>query len=362
MSKPRRIKVLVVDDSAIVRKLLSDAISGESDLEVVGTAPDAYVARDKILALQPDVLTLDIEMPRMDGLTFLKKVMQYHPMPVIIISSLGQASCQAALEALRLGAVDVLAKPGGQYSVGELATILAAKVRAAASARVRRQPDEVPVPSSVSATQKSRPANMRSLPAETIIAIGASTGGTEAIQQVLVGMPDDCPPILITQHIPPVFSRAFADRLNQVCPMEVKEAEDGDVVQSGRALIAPGNFHMVLRGGTSGYRVQILSGPPVCYQRPSVDVMFSSVAETAGSHAIGAILTGMGSDGAQGMLRMKRTGARTIAQDEASCVIFGMPREAIRVGAVEQIVPLPRIASAILKHSVPVSGSAIKTA
>jgi two-component system chemotaxis response regulator CheB len=343
MNNGHKIKVLIVDDSAIVRKILSDAIAGEPDLEVVGTAPDPFIARNKILALQPDVLTLDIEMPRMDGLTFLKKLMRHHPLPVIVISSLGQASCQASLDALRLGAVDVLAKPGGPYSVGELRTDLAAKIRAAAVARVRP-----PAPAAEPHAETVEPAPASAFSPGAVIAIGASTGGTEAIQEVLVRMPAGGPGIVITQHIPPVFSRAFADRLNQICPMEVKEAENGDSVAPGRALVAPGNFHMVLRRSAEGYRVQIKDGPQVCYQRPSVDVMFSSVAEAAGAQAVGILLTGMGSDGAQGLLRMKHAGAPTIAQDEASCVVFGMPREAIRLGAADRVLPLPRIASAIL--------------
>jgi two-component system chemotaxis response regulator CheB len=341
----QKIKVLIVDDSAIVRKILSDAISEEPDLEVVGTAPDPFIARDKILALQPDVLTLDIEMPRMDGLTFLRKLMQHHPLPVIVISSLGQASCQATLEALRIGAVEVLAKPGGPYSVGELRLNLASKIRAAAVARVRR-----PAPA---AAPQHEPvaAPARGLDPGMVIAIGASTGGTEAIQEVLMRMPAKGPGIVITQHIPPVFSRAFADRLNQVCPMDVKEASEGDSVYAGRALVAPGNYHMELRRSGEGYRVQIKDGPQVCYQRPSVDVMFSSVAEAAGAKAVGALLTGMGSDGAQGLLRMKRAGARTIAQDEASCIVFGMPREAIRLGAADRVVPLASVASTIIQQS-----------
>lgn len=347
MTGGSKIKVLIVDDSAIVRKILSDSIAAESDLEVVGTAPDPFIARDKIVALKPDVLTLDIEMPRMDGLTFLKKLMQHHPMPVIVISSLGQASCQATLDALRLGAVEVLGKPGGPYSVGELRLNLAAKIRAAAAARVQGAAETVP-PKLEAAT----PAVGRMYRPGTVIAIGASTGGTEAIQAVLQQLPANVPPIVITQHIPPVFSRAFADRLNQICPMEVKEAADGDAASAGRALIAPGNFHMLLRKSGEGYRVQVKDGPPVCYQRPSVDVMFSSVAESVGGHAIGVLLTGMGSDGAQGLLRMKNAGARTLAQDEASSVVFGMPREAIRLGAAEHIIALPRMASAIIAQSL----------
>lgn len=285
-------------------------------------------------------------MPRMDGLTFLKKLMHHHPLPVIVISSLGQASCQATLDALRLGAVEVLAKPGGPYSVGELRLNLASKIRAAAVARIKR-----PAAGPVSRPAVERVAAGRTFRPGTIIAIGASTGGTEAIQEVLDQLPADVPPIVITQHIPAVFSRAFADRLNQICPMNVKEAEDGDTVIAGRVLVAPGNFHMVLRKSGDGYRVEVKDGPPVCYQRPSVDVMFSSVADTVGGRAIGVLLTGMGSDGAQGMLRMKRAGAQTIAQDEASCVVFGMPREAIRLGAADHVVALPRVASAVLSRA-----------
>lgn len=344
----RKTRVLIVDDSAIVRKILSDAIAGEKDMEVVGTAPDPFIARDKILTLKPDVLTLDIEMPRMDGLTFLKKLMQYHPLPVIMISSLCHASCQSTLDALRLGAVEVLAKPGGPYSVGELQLNLANKIRAAAASKIHRPvPAESPVriesSTPVISTKPFRPG--------TVIAIGASTGGTEAIAEVLRHLPSDTPGTVITQHIPPIFSLAFANRMNQLCAMEVKEAVDGDIVAPGRALIAPGNFHMILRRSGSTVRVQIKDGPQVCYQRPSVDVMFASVAESCGPDAIGVILTGMGVDGAQGLLRMKRAGAVTIAQDEASCIVFGMPREAIRISAVDQVLPLSQVADAILSQS-----------
>ena len=339
MSKTR---ILIIDDSAIVRKLLSDALSEEKDIEVVGTAPDPFVARDKILTLKPDVLTLDIEMPRMDGLTFLKKLMHYQPMPVVVISSLGQAGCQATLEALRLGAVEVLAKPGGPYSVGELRMDLAAKIRAAAAARLRRSPETPPA-------KLEPPPPVPAFVTSTVIAIGASTGGTEAIQEVLTRLPANSPGIVITQHIPPVFSLAFANRLNEICPMEVKEARDGDTLARGRALIAPGNFHMLLRKSPGGgFRVTVQDGPRVCYQRPSVDVMFSSVAEATGSRSVGVLLTGMGSDGARGLLKMKQAGAQTIAQDEASCVVFGMPKEAIRLGAADEVASLSRVPPAIL--------------
>ena len=338
-----RIKVLVVDDSAIVRKILTETIAAEPDMEVVGTAPDPYIARDKILALNPDVLTLDIEMPRMDGLTFLKKLMLYHPMPVIVISSLGHSSCEASVEALRHGALEVLAKPGGPYSIGELRTALAAKLRAAAGARIRKV-----APAAV--TPPLRPAaRVGGFRQDAIIAIGASTGGTEAIREVLMEMPADTPPIVITQHIPQAFSAAFAGRLNQLCAMEVREARDGDEARPGLALVAPGNYHMLLRRAGAGYRVQVQDGPQVCYQRPSVDVLFASVAESAKDRAVGALLTGMGSDGAQGLLRMKRAGARTIAQNEESCVVYGMPREAVKLGAADQVMALSEISQVLLQ-------------
>ncbi len=344
MSAPgRRIRVLVVDDSAIVRKILTESLAAESDLEVVGSAPDPYVARDKILALQPDVLTLDIEMPRMDGITFLQKLMRFRPMPVIVISSLGQASCEKAVEALRLGAVEVLAKPSGPYSVGELRLVLAQKIRAAAAARLRVSP-----PPAAAAPESPPAAPGAGYDPTALVAIGASTGGTEAIQTILERLPAGAPPIVITQHIPAGFSRAFADRLNQICKIRVKEAEDGDAVEPGRALVAPGDFHMLVRSAGAGWRVTVKTGPRVHYQRPAVDVLFASVAECCGAGAIGALLTGMGADGAQGLLKMKNAGAFTIAQDEASCVVFGMPREAIRMGAAGKVLPLDRIGAAVL--------------
>lgn len=339
-------RVLIVDDSAIVRRLLSDALAGCPDIEVVGTAPDPYVARDKIVALQPDVVTLDIEMPRMDGLTFLKKLMRHHPLPVIIISSLGQSGSRAALDALESGAVEVLPKPGGPYSVGELRENLAAKIRAAAAARLRK-PGVEPTPRLAAPPPAVFQAPPDPADNRTVIAIGASTGGTEAIHDVLIGMPANGPGIVITQHIPPVFSRAFANRMNEVCAMQVREAENGDSLLPGLALVAPGDYHMILRKSASGYRVEVKDGPRVCYQRPSVDVMFRSVAAAAGNKAVGVILTGMGADGAEGLLKMRETGAFTIAQDEASCVVFGMPREAILLGAAARVVPLHLIPNAI---------------
>jgi two-component system, chemotaxis family, protein-glutamate methylesterase/glutaminase len=343
MLNGRKTRVLIVDDSAIVRKILSDALAGEPDLEVVGTAPDPYIARDKILALRPDVLTLDIEMPRMDGLTFLKKLMHFHPMPVVVISSLAQPSCRIAVQALENGAVEVMAKPGGPYSVGELGKSLAGKIRAAGHSRVKPPP---PAPSV--APSLMPPGGPPSTSTCAILAIGASTGGTEAIVTVLRQLPANSPPIVIAQHIPPEFSRAFAARLNDLCATEVREASDGDTLHPGLALVAPGDLHMLLKKSAGRYSVAVKTGPRVCYQRPSVDVLFSSVAESAGAAATGVILTGMGSDGAQGMLKMRQAGAYTIAQDEATCVVFGMPREAIGLNAVDQILPLHAIANALL--------------
>ena len=342
----RKIRVLIVDDSAIVRKLLGEALSAESDIEVVGTAADPYIARDKVLALSPDVLTLDIEMPRMDGLTFLRKLMVFRPMPVIVISSLAQASCEAGVEALRCGAVEVMAKPGGPYSIGELNVSLAGKIRSAAASRLAppRAIKPMPRPQQKLPSPSVAAGRCNSL---SLIAIGASTGGTGAIEEVLTNLPADMPGIVITQHIPAGFSRAFAERLDEICPMRVAEAADGDMVRPGLALIAPGNLHMIVHHSGDRCRVTVKDGPMVCYHRPSVDVLFSSVAEAAGPNAVGVILTGMGSDGAQGMKKMKAAGASTIAQDEASCVVFGMPMQAIRLGVVDAIVPLERVAQAI---------------
>ena len=349
----RRIRVLVVDDSAIVRKILTETLSREADFEVVGTAPDPYVARDKILALQPDVLTLDIEMPRMDGLTFLRNLMEHRPMPVIVVSSVGESNCRAAVRALELGAVDVLTKPGGPYSVGELQASLARRVRAAAMARLRGPAPSLPV-AAVQPAQDNGPrkktievaAAKTGVPAP-LIAIGASTGGTEAIRHVLRGLEPGNAGFVIAQHIPAHFSAAFAHGLGTICALAVKEAQDGDAVLPGRVLVAPGNFHMLLRKNARGYYVSVMDGPLVCYQRPSVDVLFSSVASAAGREAMGVLLTGMGSDGASGLLQMRRAGAWTAAQDEASCVVFGMPREAIRLGAAEVVMSLERITGAL---------------
>ncbi len=340
-----KIKVLIVDDSAIVRKILTEELSQDPDIEIVGTAPDPYVARDKIVLLKPDVITLDIEMPRMDGLTFLKKLMRHYPLPVIVVSSLTPKGSKMALEALENGAIEVLSKPGPAYSVGEMSHQLKEKIRAAAKVNLRR------VQYSNLAKDLTPPIITKALSETTqkIIAIGASTGGTEAIKEVLMKLPLNSPGIVIVQHMPPHFTTAFAERLNNLCQLEVKEAQDGDAVLNGRALLAPGNFHMLLRRSGSRYYVNIKDGPMVHHQRPAVDVLFYSVAQYAGPNAVGVILTGMGADGAEGLLKMKEAGAKTIAQDEATCVVFGMPKEAIKRGAVDKVLPLELIPQEIMQ-------------
>ena len=370
MDGKNTIRVLIVDDSAIVRKILSESLAAEPDIEVVGTAPDPFVAANKIAALQPHVLTLDIEMPGMDGLTFLKKLMKHKPMPVIIVSSLAQRSCAAALEAMRLGAIDVVAKPGGPFSVGDLKSSLATKVRAAAGARVMPDASALkppPSPSSAFTTAATAPAAAppaaiispaSPFDSSRLIAIGASTGGTEAIRVVLEQMPANSPGIVVTQHIPAGFSTAFADRLGRICKIRVREAKDGDLVEPGLALVAPGDYHMTVRRLGAGYRVVVQTGPKVCYQRPSVDVLFNSVAEVAEDNAVAALLTGMGADGARGLLKILNHQGSTIAQDEASCVVFGMPREAIKLNAAQQILPLTAVAQALLNASV--RGTAVR--
>jgi two-component system chemotaxis response regulator CheB len=342
---PKKIKVLIVDDSAIVRKIFSEELSAEPDIEVVGTAPDPYVARDKIVQLKPDVITLDIEMPRMDGLTFLRKLMKYYPLPVIIVSSLSSKGSKMALEAIEDGAVEVLAKPGASYSVGDMGVQLKEKIRAASRVKVSSSRPS-PLVSSAP-VEKVRLALSETT--QKIIAIGASTGGTVALKEVLIKLPANTPGLVIVQHMPAQFTKAFADRLNGICPISVKEAQDGEAVLNGQALIAPGNFHMLLRRSGAKYYVQVKDGPMVHHQRPAVDVLFNSVAQYAGANAVGVILTGMGADGAQGLLKMKQAGAKTLAQDEASCVVFGMPKEAIKAGAADQVVPLVEMSQKIIR-------------
>jgi two-component system chemotaxis response regulator CheB len=341
----KKIRVLVVDDSAIVRKIFTEELSKEPDIEVIGTAPDPYVARDKIVFQKPDVITLDIEMPKMDGLTFLKKLMKHYPLPVIVVSSLTPKGSQMALEALEYGAVEVLSKPGTAYTVGDMSTQLKEKIRIAAKVNLKQiRPSKTSNPGPTFSTTKALKETT-----QKVIALGASTGGTEAIKEILVRLPLNIPGIVIVQHMPPQFTKAFAERLNHLCQIEVREAKDGDTLLNGMALIAPGNWHMLLKRSGSRYYINLRNGPMVHHQRPAVDVLFHSVAQYAGPNAIGVLLTGMGADGAEGLLKMKEAGAKTIAQDEESCVVFGMPKEAIRRGAVDKVVPLEHIPDEIIQ-------------
>ncbi len=335
-------KVLIVDDSALVRQIFGRELSRDPSIEVVGSAPDPYVARDMILKYKPDVITLDIEMPRMDGITFLRKLMKFHPLPIIIVSSLTPAGSQLALDALDSGAVEVICKPGAAYTVGEMVLNLADKLKAASVVDIKKRvvgmkknAQNVPVLALAKATHK-------------VLAMGASTGGTVALENVLTQLPTNSPGTVITQHMPEMFTKSFADRLNERCRIEVKEAEDGDSVTTGVALLAPGNKHMLLRRSGARYYVQIKDGPLINQQRPSVDVMFRSVAKAAGKNSVGVILTGMGADGAKGMLEMKTAGASTIAQNEATCVVFGMPKVAVEMGAVDDVLPISSIPAKIV--------------
>jgi two-component system chemotaxis response regulator CheB len=333
------IRVLVVDDSAVVRQIFAKELARDPGIEVVGTAPDPYVARDLIVQKKPQVVTLDVEMPRMDGITFLKKLMQHWPVPVIVVSSLTPAGGELALEALAAGAVDVLCKPGASFKVGDMTAQLVEKVKAAAHVNLQRR---APAPAAAAAPRALTRTTHR------ILAIGASTGGTVALEAMLRDFPHNAPGTVITQHMPEQFTKYFADRLNQLTRVSVKEAEDGDSVVPGVVLVAPGNKHLLLRRDGARYYASVKDGPRVNRHRPSVDVMFRSVAQAAGRNAVGVILTGMGGDGAKGLLEMKQAGARTFAQDEASCVVFGMPKVAIDLGAAERILPLERMTREVL--------------
>jgi two-component system, chemotaxis family, protein-glutamate methylesterase/glutaminase len=337
----RSIRVLIVDDSAVVRKILSAELAKHQDIEVVGTAPDPFIARDKILALEPDVLTLDVEMPRMDGITFLKKLMTHRPMPVIVLSSLTPEGSMTAIEALSAGAVEVMCKPGASYSVGDACKALADKIRSASVAKIAAV-----TPVSGGPVQKQS----ASLGETTnkVFAIGASTGGVQALTAVLSELPANAPGTVVVQHMPAQFTSSFAKRLDSLCQMHVKEAQDGDHVVPGTVLIAPGGFHMILQRSGANYYVAVKDGPMVCRQKPSVEVLFNSVAEYAGANAVGAILTGMGNDGAEGLLRMRQKGAHTLAEDESTCVVFGMPKEAIAKGGAEKVVPLGSVARTMI--------------
>ncbi|WP_295756744.1 chemotaxis response regulator protein-glutamate methylesterase [Undibacterium sp.] len=346
-----KIKVLIVDDSALIRSVLSEIIGSQSDMEVVGVAPDPLVARELIKQTNPDVLTLDVEMPKMDGLDFLEKLMRLRPMPVIMVSSLTERGSEITMRALELGAVDFVTKPKLSIQSGmlEYTELICEKIRAASKARIKPR-------STLSADGHSAP--LGALPmvrnpltsSEKLIIIGASTGGTEAIKNFLVQMPSDCPGILITQHMPEGFTRSFAKRLDGLCKISVCEAAGGERVLPGHAYIAPGHSHLLLSRSGANYMTQLDTGPPVNRHRPSVDVLFRSAATCAGKNAVGVILTGMGKDGAVGMLEMKNMGAYNFAQDEATCVVFGMPREAIAIGATHEVVPLNELPAKVLQY------------
>jgi two-component system chemotaxis response regulator CheB len=341
-------KVLIIDDSALMRQLLTEILSHDPSLEVVGAASDPYVAREKILRLAPDVVTLDVEMPRMDGLTFLEKLMRAHPLPVVMVSSLTERGCETTWRALDLGATDFVTKPKLDVQTGtmQLAQEIIDKVKAAARAKVRpvcRVPAVKPEP------QLSPPAVLSFRATHKVVAIGASTGGTEAIREVLARLPADAPGIVMVQHMPEKFTASFAERLNSLSKVSVSEARDGDRILPGHALLAPGNFHMEVARSGAEYRVRVFSSDPVNRHRPSVDVLFASCARQLGNNAVGVILTGMGADGAREMAAMRRAGAHTIAQDEESCVVFGMPKEAIVLGGAAEVLPLDRISAGILR-------------
>jgi two-component system chemotaxis response regulator CheB len=349
MDRPK-IRVLIVDDSAVVRQTLSAVLSADPEIEVMATAGDPFVAADRIAEQVPDVITLDIEMPRMDGLTFLKKLMSQHPIPVVICSSLTEEGTQSAIKALQYGAVDIVTKPhmGTKQFLEDSSITLCHAVKAAAKARLRTLMPSLVEPKLTADCILQAATRAMSETTEKVVAIGASTGGTEALKTVLEMLPADTPGIVIVQHMPELFTRAFAARLDGLCAITVKEAETNDTVIRGRALIAPGNHHMLLKRSGARYYVEIKEGPLVCRHRPSVDVLFRSAARYAGKNAVGVILTGMGDDGARGMLEMKQAGAMTIAQDEATCIVFGMPKEAIKLGGVDKILPLQAVAKAIL--------------
>jgi len=350
----QKIKVLCVDDSALIRSLMTEIINGQPDMTVVATAPDPLVARELIKQHNPDVLTLDVEMPRMDGLDFLEKLMRLRPMPVVMVSSLTERGNEITLRALELGAVDFVTKPkvGIRDGMLDYAEKLADKVRAAARARVRQaapvQHAGTPAAAGAQAAAPAPNFNNPLLSTEKLIIVGASTGGTEAIREVLVPLPPDAPAVLIAQHMPPGFTKSFAQRLNGLCRITVKEAEHGERVLPGHAYIAPGHAHLLLARSGANYIAHLSDDPPVNRHRPSVDVLFRSAAQHAGKNAVGVILTGMGRDGAAGLLEMKKAGAYTLAQDEASCIVFGMPREAIALGAADEIASLPEMSRRVM--------------
>jgi two-component system, chemotaxis family, protein-glutamate methylesterase/glutaminase len=353
MSKSK-IRVLIVDDSAMVRQTLQQVLSSDPEIEVIGTAGDPFVAAERLEEALPDVITLDIEMPRMDGLTFLQKIMSQHPIPVVICSSLAGEGAESTLRALDYGAVDVIAKPkmGTKQFLEESKVILCEAVKAASKVKAKVPAPRIIEPKLNADSVIAKPSTGAMVETtEKVIVIGASTGGTEALKVVLEALPADCPGIVIVQHMPELFTRAFAGRLDSLCAISVKEAETNDTVIRGRALLAPGDHHLLLKRSGARYFVEIKDGPLVCRHRPSVDVLFRSAARYAGKNSVGVILTGMGDDGANGMLEMKQAGAYTIAQDEATSVVFGMPNEAIKRGGVAKILPLQAVAKGILANS-----------
>ena len=349
-----KIRVLVVDDSAVVRQTLIEIINSDPELEVMSSAADPFIAAERMCDEVPDVITLDVEMPRMDGITFLQKIMSQHPIPVVICSSLVEDSSGTALKALEYGAVEIIQKPriGTKQFLEESKIRICDAIKAAAIARVRpiSQHRHVEPKLTADAIMPKPRSNAMVETTDKVIVVGASTGGTEAIKVFLEKMPADSPGIVIVQHMPEHFTKSFADRLDTLCKMSVKEAQDNDTVMTGRALIAPGNFHTLLKRSGARYYVEVKEGPLVSRHRPSVDVLFRSAARYAGGNAVGVIMTGMGDDGAKGMLEMKEAGVYTIAQDEASCVVFGMPQEAIKLGGVAKVYPLEDIAGAVLRN------------
>ena len=352
----QRIKVLVVDDSAVVRQTMAEILASDRDIEVAGTAGDPFIAADRLKEQVPDVIILDIEMPRMDGITFLQKLMSQHPIPVVICSGLAGKGSETALKALECGAVEIIAKPrlGTKLFLEESKIRICQAVKAAAAARVRCIPAQYAaqvVPKLTADAVIEKPTGRAMVrTTEKVVVIGASTGGTEALRILLEAMPPDAPGIVIIQHMPEQFTAAFSKRLDRLCRITVKEAANDDSVIRGRALIAPGNHHLLLKRSGARYYVEINDGPLVCRHRPSVDVLFRSTARYAGKNAVGVILTGMGDDGARGMLEMKEAGAATIAQDEESCIVFGMPKEAIKRGCVDKVLPLDRIPGQIIHY------------
>ncbi|KQW93782.1 chemotaxis protein [Massilia sp. Root418] len=344
-----KIKVLIVDDSALIRSVMTEIINNQPDMEVVGVAPDPLVARELIKQTNPDVLTLDVEMPKMDGLDFLEKLMRLRPMPVVMVSSLTERGSEITMRALELGAVDFVTKPkiSIQSGMREYTDLIADKIRAASKARVRaRVLPQAGAPGQAALPQLRNPL----MSSEKLIIIGASTGGTEAIREFLMQMPSDCPGILITQHMPEGFTKSFAKRLDSLCKIAVIESQGNERVLPGHAYIAPGHSHLTLARSGANYMTKIDQGEPVNRHRPSVDVLFRSAAQFAGKNAVGVILTGMGKDGAAGMLEMKNAGAYNFAQDEASCVVFGMPREAIAVGGTHEVGPLQALPGMVLGY------------